>query len=110
MSQAVKKNLVNVNQLVEILPLIESYRPLFGPSYQVASLLSWKAQKNIPKLNGLSRPDFYDSLPESTPSTTSFFVLKYDISEWPKKYEIYKKIKIQSFDNLQLGLYQFIYE
>ena len=110
MSQAVKKNLVNVNQLVEILPLIESHRPLFGPSYQVASLLSWKAQKNIPKLNGLSRPDFYDSLPESTPSTTSFFVLKYDISEWPKKYEIYKKIKIQSFDNLQLGLYQFIYE
>lgn len=108
--QPVKKNLINSTQLTEILPLIETYRPLYGPSYQLASLLSWKAQKNIPKLNGLSRLDFYDSLPDSTPSAASFFVLKYDISDWPKKYDIYKKIRIQSFDNIDLALYQFIHE
>lgn len=110
LSLSVKKNLVNSAQLEEIIPLTDIHKPLFGPSYQVASILSWKTQKNIPKLNGLSRTDFYDSLPDSLPVTSSFFVLKYDISEWPKKYEIYKKIKIQSFDNTSLGLYQFTHE
>ena len=109
-SAAVKKNLVNSTQLSGILPLIETHQPLYGPSYQFSSLLSWKTQKSIPKLKGLSRVDFYDSLPESTPSTASFFVLKYDISDWPKEYDIYKKIKIQSFDNVQIALYQFIHE
>ena len=109
-SAAVKKNLVNTTQLAAILPLVETHQPLYGPSYQFASLLSWKNQKSIPKLNGLSRLDFYDSLPESTPATASFFVLKYDISDWPKEYEVYKKIKIQSFDNIQLALYQLIHE
>lgn len=109
-STAVKKNLVNSTQLAEVLPLVDTHQPLFGPSYQFASLLSWKTQKIMPKLKGLSRLDFYDSLPESSPANTSFFVLKYDISDWPKEYEVYKKIKIQSFDNINLALYQFIYE
>lgn len=109
-SQAVKKNLVNSSQLDDIVSLVDVYKPLYGPSYQVASLLSWKTQKSIPKLNELSRHDFYDSLPESTPTATSFYVLKYDISDWPEKYEHYKKIKIQGFDNAGLALYQFIYE
>lgn len=109
-SQAVKKNLVNSSQLNDVFALVETHKPLYGPSYQFAALLSWKTQKNIPKLNGLSRHDFYDSLPESTPSAASFYVLKYDISDWPEKYKIYKKIKIQSFDNIGLALYQFTYE
>lgn len=109
-SQSVKKNLVNSSQLNDIIPLIDTYGPLYGPSYQVAALLSWKTQKNIPKLNELSRHDFYDSLPESTPSEKSFYVLKYDISDWPEKYDGYKKNKIRSFDNTGLALYQLIYE
>ena len=109
-SEPVKKNLVNSSQLVEVVPLLGEYSPLFGASYQVASLLSWQTQKNIPKLSGLSRLDFYDSLPDSEPTTASFYVLKYDISDWPANYQLYKKIKIRSFDNISLGLYQFIYE
>ncbi len=109
-SRAVKKNLVNSSQITELTPILNEYRPLYGPSYQISSLLSWKSQKNIPKLNGLTRHDFYDSLPDSIPLDASFYVLKYDNSDWPQKYEYYKKIKIQSFDNMSLGLYQFIYE
>lgn len=106
-SAPVKKNLVNSSQLNELIKIVNDYKPLYGPSYQVSSLLSWQTQSKIPKLNGLSRHDFYDSLPESQPSTTSFYVLKYDNSEWPQKFENYKKIKIQTFDNLSLALYQF---
>ena len=109
-SAKVRKNLVNSAQLEDIYPLVEQYTPLYGASYQVASLLTWKTQKNIPKLNDLSRFDFYDSLPESNPSTPVFYVLKNDYSGWPEKYAHYKKIKIQSFDNVGLELYQFSYE
>ena len=109
-SKPVKKNLVNSSQLEELVEVVRKYTPLYGPSYQISSLLSWKTQKNIPKLNGLSRLDFYDSLSDSTPTSTSFYVLKYDNSDWPKKYASYKKIKLESFDNSSIGLYQFIYE
>lgn len=109
-SDAIKKNQVNSAQTAELLDLIESYKPLYGPSYQVASLLSWKSQQIIPKLGGLSRYDFYDSLSSSSPTDTRFYVLKYNNSEWPKKYEHFNKIKLQSFDKLGLELYQFIYE
>ena len=106
-SEAVKKNLVNISQLTELLAITEKFQPLYGPSYQVSSLLSWKTQKLIPKLHGLSRHDFYDTLPEATPIAKIFYVLKYDNSDWPLKYARYKKIKLQGFDNVGLSLYQF---
>lgn len=109
-SQKVRKNLVNSSQLDEIYKLTEIYKPLYGPSYQVASLISWKTQSLVPKLHLLSRHDFYDSLPESTPTSSSFFVLKNDYSEWPNEYSKYKKIKLQSFDNVGLEIYQFKHE
>ena len=110
LSGAIKKNLVNASQLDELLAVALEYQPLYGPSYQLSSLLSWKLQKNVPKLAGLSRYDFYDSLPASTPNAAMFFVLKYDNSDWPPTYVRYNKIKLQSFDNLGLTLYQFNYE
>jgi len=109
-SQKVRKNLINSSQLEDIYKLTETYQPLYGPSYQVASLISWKTQKLVPKLHLLSRHDFYDSLPESKPSASTFYVLKNDYSEWPQEYSHYKKIKLQSFDNVGLELYQFNHE
>ena len=106
----VRKNLVNSAQLGEIYKLVDTYSPLYGPSYQVASLISWKTQKLVPKLRELSRHDFYDSLPESLPSEKQFYVLKNDYSGWPAEFDQYKKIKLQTFDNVGLELYQFIYE
>jgi 4-amino-4-deoxy-L-arabinose transferase-like glycosyltransferase len=109
-SSKVRKNLINSSQLEEIYPLVSQYQPLYGGTYQVASLLSWKTQSLVPKLNGLSRHDFYDSLPESEPTATKFYVLKLDYSTWPEKYDKYQKIKLQSFDKTGLELYQFSYE
>ena len=109
-SAKVRKNLVNSSQLEEIYPLASTHQPLFGATYQVASLISWKTQSLVPKLNGLSRHDFYDSLPESEPTATKFYVLKLDYSTWPDKYDKYQKIKLQSFDKTGLELYQFSYE
>jgi 4-amino-4-deoxy-L-arabinose transferase-like glycosyltransferase len=106
----VRKNLVNSSQLEDIYPLASTHQPLFGATYQVASLISWKTQSLVPKLNGLSRHDFYDSLPESEPTATKFYVLKLDYSTWPDKYDKYQKIKLQSFDKTGLELYQFSYE
>lgn len=109
-SKKVRKNLVNSAQLGEIYKLVDQYQPLYGPSYQVASLVTWKTQKFVPKLNELSRTDFFDSLPESRPQEKEFYALKNDYSEWPRQYDRYKKIKLQSFDNVGLELYHFIYE
>lgn len=105
-SEDVKRNLVNSTQIEELVPLTEIYSPLYGPTYQISSLLSWKTQKNIPKLRDLARHDFYDSLPESVPTTNVFYVLKYDISEWPVNYSNFEKKKLRSFDKIKISLYQ----
>lgn len=109
-SERVRKNLINSSQMNELIPLAEKYEPLFGPSYQVSSLLSWQTQRVIPKLNGLSRHDFYDSLPESTPTTATFYALKNDYSSWPQQYDRYKKTRLLVFDKTGLELYQLSYE
>lgn len=109
-SEHVRRNLVNSSQIADLLPVVEQYQPLFGPSYQMSSLLTWKTQKLVPKLNELSRHDFYDSLPESTPSTPVFYVLKYSNSWWPAQYDKYQKNHVQSFDKLGLDLYQLRHE
>jgi hypothetical protein len=109
-SAKVRKNLINSAQFDDVIAIMGQYQPLYGPSYQVSSLLTWKTGRSTPKLGELSRHDFYDSLPESTPAAQSFYVLKNDYSDWPEKYKKYRKIKIRSFDNSGLELYQFIYE
>lgn len=109
-SARVRQNLVNSAQLEELLPLTEKYTPLYGPSYQVASLLSWKTQSKIPKLRELSRHDFYDSLPESLPSAPVFYALKKDYSTWPPRYDRYRKTRLQVFDKTGLELYELRYE
>lgn len=109
-SDEARKKLYRSTQAQQIWPELKDYKPLYGPSYQMASLLSWVSQENIPKLRGLSRLDFYDSLPESLPAADVFYVLKIDYSHWPESYSGYKKIKIRSFDNMGLELYQLSHE
>lgn len=108
--QKTLRNQYRSTQIDALLPLVEKYRPLYGPSYQISALLSWRAQNFISKLNGLSRFDFYDTLPESNPSNNKIFVLKHFDSIWPEKYEKYKKIPLESFENLQIELYQLSYD
>ena len=109
-SHAVRKNLINSSQMTPLYDVVAKYEPLYGPSYQVSSLLTWKTGINIPKLGELSRLDFYDSLSESSPVAHDFYALKYDYSAWPDRYNHYKKTRLQVFDNTGIELYQFSYE
>ncbi len=110
MAKKTLRNQYRSSQIEELLPLVQKYQPLFGPSYQISALLSWKTQHFVPKLSGLSRFDFYDTLPESSPKDDQIYVLKHFDSIWPEKYQKYKKIKIETFENLQIELYQFNHE
>jgi 4-amino-4-deoxy-L-arabinose transferase-like glycosyltransferase len=109
-SEKVRKNLINSSQLEDLYPLVEKYQPLYGPSYQVSSLISWKTQKIVPKLRDLSRHDFYDSLPESLPTESKFYALKNDYSQWPDQFKTFKKTKIRTFDKTGIELYELTHE
>ena len=109
-SEKVRKNLINSAQLEDLYPLIENYKPLYGPSYQVSSLISWRTQTIVPKLRDLSRHDFYDSLPESLPVENKFYALKNDYSHWPEQFNKYKKTKLRVFDKTGIELYELIHE
>ncbi len=109
-SEKILRNQYRTSQMSELLPLVKKYKPLYGSSYQIAALLSWQTQQFIPKLNGLSRFDFYDTLPESTPNEKKIYVLKHFDSIWPDKYMAYSKTLIESFDKMQIELYQLSYE
>ncbi len=109
-AKKVLRNQYRSSQLDELLPTVAKYKPLYGPSYQISSLLTWRTGQFIPKLNGLSRFDFYDTLPESTPVDSKIFVLKHFDSIWPAKYDKYNKIRIEVFENMQIELYQLSHE
>jgi 4-amino-4-deoxy-L-arabinose transferase-like glycosyltransferase len=109
-SKQALRNQYRSSQLDEVIPELQNYKPLYGPSYQIASLLTWKTQQFVPKLNGLSRFDFFDTLPESNPTEPKIFVLKHFDSIWPEKYDKYQKTKLKVFEDLKMELYQLSYE
>lgn len=104
------RNQYRSTQMDELVQIADRYHPLYGSSYQIASLISWRTNQFIPKLSGLSRFDFFDTLPESTPTDKKIFVLKHFDSIWPEKYKKYNKTRLESFDNLQIELYQLSYD
>jgi hypothetical protein len=108
--QKTLRNQYRATQMDQLVALVEKYQPLYGPSYQISSLISWRSHQFIPKLNGLSRFDFFDTLPESNPTDRKIFALKHFDSIWPDKYKKYNKTKLESFDNLQIELYQLSYD
>lgn len=104
------RNQYSSKQIEKVAFLTKKYQPLYGSSYQIAALLTWKSQGLIPKLNGLSRHDYFDTLPESTPSEKHIYVLKHLDSIWPEKYNRYQKSFIESFEQLKIELYELNYE
>lgn len=77
-------NLEETRQYRSLAALTEKYSPLFANTYQMASILSFESKKQILKLNDMSRYDFYDRIPESTPSSGSFFLIKRQGQNLPK--------------------------
>jgi Dolichyl-phosphate-mannose-protein mannosyltransferase len=80
--------------------------PLYGPSYQMSSLLHYISGRPIYKLPGISRFDFYDQASVNSTPSESFYVLKYDISDWPAWLISRKVTKLLDLSKYQLGLYR----
>jgi hypothetical protein len=91
---------------------ISSYSPIYGPTYQMSSLLHLISGQEILKLNELSRIDFYDSGIFPRPTEKSFYVLKYDTSAWPEWLENKNPRiqKIESISEYSMALYRIAYE
>lgn len=98
-----QKNTFSIQDLANDL---KSYAPLYGPTYQVSSLLSWSLQRPVSKLNGLSRFDFFDTLPEAHPTEKEFYVLRNANTEWPEMKFIFHFRKIKNYPELGLELFR----
>ena len=93
-----------------IAPELKKFQPLYGPTYQMSSLLTLLTENPVYKLNGLSRYDFFDSIPQSHPSAKSFYVLKYVSTPWPLFYENYSKARVAEFPRYNLEVFEFRHE
>lgn len=93
-----------------IAPQLQSYKPLYGPTYQLSALFSLLTDKPVYKLYGLSRYDFFDTLPQAKPKENRFYVLKYTTTEWPIHYGKYLKNKVAEFPKYNLEVFEFTHE
>lgn len=57
------------------LPYAKDAEPLYANSYQLASALSYKLKRDIPKLQGMNRKDFYDFFPPARATSDKFFIV-----------------------------------
>ncbi len=96
-------NVPNSTEVKKILPEVLTYEPLFGPSYQISSLIHYLSGKEIKKLPRLGRYDFYDRL-QDIPTLNKFYVLKHSNSWWPDWTEKYRKTEIKKFKEYNLEL------
>ncbi|MBC7743072.1 MAG: glycosyltransferase family 39 protein [Bdellovibrionaceae bacterium] len=110
LGENILKNQISSKDIEFLEPLVDQYQPLYGPSYQISSLLTWSTGKTVNKLRGLSRHDFYDSLTVSIPTENEFYVLKHKNSIWPEAYVNFKITKIKDLEELNLELFRMTHE
>jgi hypothetical protein len=55
--------------------VVGSYRPLYASSYQMAAQLSYMMGEPVPKVFGMARRDYFDSLPEAVPQARRYYVI-----------------------------------
>ncbi len=111
MGYSLKHAQMNTNDVADLVPIAEQYQPLYGPTYQISSLLSWTSKTFVPKLDGFSRKDFFNDITESIPKNRSpFYVLKEVSSGWPPYLTKAKIEKLKSFESLELELFRVVYE
>jgi hypothetical protein len=94
----------------DLYPELDKYKPLYGATYQISSLLSLMKETRVYKLHGLSRYDFFDSLEGSKPTENLFYVLKYQTTEWPDHYGNFRKTKVAEFPKYNLEIFEFRHE
>lgn len=67
----------------EVAEQTKDLRPLYASSYQMASSLWYFSKDPVFKLKEISRYDFFDTLPEATPSSDHFYLVKRDTNGIP---------------------------
>jgi len=73
--------------------------PLYARSYQMASNLSFSQQRQVYKLRGMNRRDFFDSLPGSIPSEDTIFLAVRHGDDLPEPWALWKKISTTTVDD-----------
>lgn len=91
----------------EIYQATKEFRPLYGPTYQMSSLMFFVSHENISKLYLMARHDFYDSLEGSFPKENQFYVLKYTYADWPEWMKgLYRFYNVKTISKYDLELYK----
>lgn len=84
----------------QVISSTENLTPLYARTYQMAATLSFAQKRQIYKLRGMNRKDFYDSLEFSTPKTEEFYLILKNGEELPThlktQYLILKREPIDS--------------
>lgn len=75
-----------------------SLAPLYAPTYQIASLLSFRQQRSVMKLRGMNRHDFFDSLPESIPTTDHIYLVMRKSDGLPTMWQAWQKSQVIPID------------
>nr|WP_295902371.1 glycosyltransferase family 39 protein [uncultured Bdellovibrio sp.] len=70
--------------LQEISSIAHEYHPLYASSYQMASSIWYFSKVPTFKLQGISRYDFFDTLPEAQPQGNVFYLVKRERNGLPK--------------------------
>lgn len=78
--------------------MLEKFKPLYAGRYQMASVLWLNSNKPVYKLRGLSRFDFFDTMPGSLPKEKNFFLM------------VDNQMIIDPDSNLQYNLEQVFYD
>ncbi len=74
---------------------VRDVQPLYGRTYQMASVLSFELKKPINKLKGYQRKDMYDFWPESDPGQEDFYIILLNEDEPPAGYTLISEKKLQ---------------
>ena len=80
----------------ELAKEVKDIQPLFGRTYQMASVLSFELKAPIYKLKGYQRKDMYDFWPGSDPGTEPFYMILMNEDELPQGYQMLTERKLQA--------------
>ncbi len=67
-----------------LIDVVSKREPVYAGSHQMASILSYKLRRNIYKLKGVRRIDFFDFLEESSPKSDLFYAVLFAGQTFPK--------------------------
>jgi 4-amino-4-deoxy-L-arabinose transferase-like glycosyltransferase len=83
----------------ELAQAARDFDPLFAPSYQIAAKLSFELRRSIPKLRGLNRFDFYDTIEDSRPQTNKFYLLIENNERPPPPWDAWRREWVRAVGN-----------